>query len=162
MNMSAVKGFTFWLNQLFALLTFVSAHTLALSMAQIVAQASEAVELLCIVELEEANAGLRAELDEAHAKNSEVEGRKNVLKSIYNSLYDDYKNLETMLVEAQWEKTKTEKACDTIRDKFQRFHTHFHATLHDLHRELEKSQGELGGRCLDYPEMCGTIGGILN
>jgi chromosome segregation ATPase len=82
-------------------MTFVSAHTLALSMGQIAAHASKAAELLRTVQLEEANAGLRAELDEAHAKISEVEGRKNVLKSSYNSLRDDYRNLETMLAEAQ-------------------------------------------------------------
>jgi hypothetical protein len=34
--------------------------------------------------------------------------------------------------------------------------------LHGLRRNLEKSMGELGGRCLDYPHTGGTVGGILD
>jgi hypothetical protein len=135
-----------------------------LSRARIATKASKAAEQSRVAELEEANAWLRlrAELEEARAKKSEAEGRENVLKSNYSSLCNDYRNLETILVELQWEKTEAEKACDTIHDKFQKIHTHFHTRLHDVQQEREKFLSELGGRCLEYPETSGTIGCILN
>jgi predicted nuclease with TOPRIM domain len=68
-------------------------------MARIEAKSSEVVERSCIAELEESNARLQAELDEARARIAEVEGRKNILKSNYDNLCSDYGNFETILVE---------------------------------------------------------------
>jgi hypothetical protein len=85
-------------------------------------KSTEAVERSCITELEEANAQLRAELDEARPGIVEVEGRKNVLKSNYGGLRSDYGNLETILMELQQVKTKADKV---HHDKFQKFHAHF-------------------------------------
>jgi uncharacterized protein YlxW (UPF0749 family) len=69
----------FLIDQLFMMLTFAFAHTLALSKARIAANASDAVEQSRIADLEEASAQLRAELDQARARISEVESFKNVL-----------------------------------------------------------------------------------
>jgi hypothetical protein len=70
------------------------------------------------------------------------------------------------MTELQREKAEAETTCDAqisqSRDKFQKFHVHFRMRLRELHMKLEKSLGELGGRCLDYPETGGTIGGIID
>jgi chromosome segregation ATPase len=102
----------------------------------------EGMEQSHVVELEEANAKLRAELDEVRSKIAELEGCENVLKSSNGSLREDYGNLETMLAEAQREKSKADKM---HRDKFQKFRQHFRMRLHNLNFDLEKSMTELGG-----------------
>jgi FtsZ-binding cell division protein ZapB len=76
------------------------------------------MERSCVAELEEANAQLRAETDEAHAKIAEVESRENVLKSNYGSLCRDYENLEIILAALQGKKTEADIA---HRDKLQKF-----------------------------------------
>jgi chromosome segregation ATPase len=53
--------------------------------------------------LEEANAQLRVELDQARANISKVEGHENILKSNYSDLRNDYKNLEVIITELQRE-----------------------------------------------------------
>jgi hypothetical protein len=47
-------------------------------------------------------------------------------------------------------------------DKEQRFCQQLHTKLHCLRRELEKSVGQLGRQCLEFPNMGRTIGGILD
>jgi hypothetical protein len=62
------------------------------------------------MELEETNVELQADLDTAHAKVAEVEGRERVLKSNYNSLRSDYGNIESIFTKLQQETTDSEKA----------------------------------------------------
>jgi hypothetical protein len=64
------------------------------------------------------------------------------------------------------ERAEAEKTRDTqvaqSRDKFHKFHVYFCTRLRELRKELDKSLGELGRGCLNYPEKGGTIGGIIN
>jgi chromosome segregation ATPase len=137
-----------------------------LSKALIAEKALEAAEQSHILELESAKAELRAELDQARSKISEVKGRKSVLKSNYVNLRNDYKNLEAIKNVLQWEKAEAEKTRDAevaqSHNKFLKFHVHFHTRLSEIHKEMKKSLGKLGGRCLDYLKMGGMIGGIID
>jgi DNA repair exonuclease SbcCD ATPase subunit len=142
--------------RLFAMLTFIFLQALALSKARIAEKASEAVERSRVTELEKTNATLRAELDQARAKNSEVEDRENRLKANYDRLNSDYKNLE-----ADAEKSHDAQVAE-IRNRFQKFHMHFHQRLRDLRYESEGALGELGGRCLEYLEPRNTIGTVTD
>jgi chromosome segregation ATPase len=130
-----------------------------LSKAQIAEKTVEAVEHPNVTGLVQTNAQLWAELAAAHAKVVEVENRKRVLISNYNSLHSDYGNLESMFTTLQKEKADLEK---TERKKAQRFCQQLCSKLHGLRREFKNSVGELDGQCLEFPNTGWTVGGILD
>jgi hypothetical protein len=92
-------------------------------------------------------------------KVAEVKNCERVLISNYNCLCSDYGKLESIFTMVQKEKADFEKAG---HDKVQRFRQQLCTKLHGLRQELEKSIGELGGRCLDFPNTGGTIRRILD
>jgi hypothetical protein len=121
------------------MLTFIfSPWALALSKAWVAKKALEAAGQLRITELVKGKAELRAELDQAHAKIVEVEGRKNSLKSNYDQLNIEYKDLEVIVQGLQREKVDAENSCDAqvgeIRNKFYMFRVHFCQTSWHLLR----------------------------
>jgi hypothetical protein len=129
------------------MLTFIfSPWALALPKAWVAKKALEAAGQLRITELVKGKAELRAELDQAHAKIVEVEGRKNSLKSNYDQLNIEYKDLEVIVQGLQREKVDAENSRDAqvgeIRNKFCMFRVHFCQRLRGICCELEGALGE--------------------
>jgi hypothetical protein len=75
-----------------------------------------------------------------------VKNHERVVAYAYSSLRSDFGNLESMFSTMKKEKVESE---NVEHDKAQRFHQQLRMKLHGLHREWEKSIGELGRQCLD-------------
>jgi seryl-tRNA synthetase len=102
----------------------------------------------CVVELEEANAQLCAELATIHTKVVEVERREQSLTSDYDALHKDFNDLQTSHVAVVKEKADLEKI---EREKAQRFRNQLCKKLVGLWRDIEESIATLWGDAWIFP-----------
>jgi hypothetical protein len=102
----------------------------------------EVVQSAHVMDLEQANAELRAELEQAHLKITEAEERHNSISLGYTKLEDEYESLCNAAKTLKWEKAEDETAREpevlTIRTKFQDYHVRHCMKLCNLWFHFEK------------------------
>jgi hypothetical protein len=140
-------------------------QALALSKSMVAKRASEASQQSCVVVLERANAELRTELGQSHIKITEIEEHQNSLHSSYDQLNNEYNELHGVAGTSQLEKADAKKSYEAqvakARAGFKKYHVQHRRRLRDLLFDLELVLGELGTKCLPYPEKGSTIGDIV-
>jgi hypothetical protein len=119
----------------------------------------EVQQSLCIAELKEANAQLRAELAAAHTKLAKVEHCERTLSSDYDGLRKDFDDLRTSHAAVVQEKADLEK---TEWEKAQRFQNLLRMKLAELRRNTEESVATLRGWCINFPATNTTIFTLLD
>jgi hypothetical protein len=128
-------------------------------------RAMEVAQNAHVMELELANADLRAELEQARLKIVEVEECQGSLRSGYEKLKNEYESLCNVAEALKWEKGEAKKTREaevaTIHTMFQDYCMHHCKKLHDLCFTLEKVVNEFGASCLPYPGKGSTIGDII-
>jgi hypothetical protein len=125
-------------------------HALQLTKAWMVAKSVEVQQSLCVAELEEANARVRAELAAADTKVAEVERREQTLSSDYDGLRKDFNDLWTSHAAVVQEKADLEK---TERGKEQQFQNLLRKKLAELRRDT---------RCKDFPATDVIVSNLLD
>jgi chromosome segregation ATPase len=95
-----------------------------------------------VAELEEANAHLRAELNAAQSKLSEVEHREQAMTSAYENLRKDFNEMHSLHAAVVQEKADLEK---TEREKGRRFRNSLLKKLAELRCDTKVSVDTLGG-----------------
>jgi hypothetical protein len=87
---------------------------------------------------------LRADLDAAHSKLVEVEGRERALTSAYEEVKKDFNDLSSLHNVVLKEKVETDVKARQFQDSLRK-------RLEELQREMEVSVATLGGRCAEFP-----------
>jgi chromosome segregation ATPase len=111
-----------------------------------------------VVELEEANAQLRTELNAAQSRLVEVNRRRHALTSDYEGLRRDFDILRTLHDAVVNEKMDLEKiGCE----KVQRLQNSLHKKLAELRVDIEATVAALGERCMDFPSANTIVNDFL-
>jgi ElaB/YqjD/DUF883 family membrane-anchored ribosome-binding protein len=119
-----------------------------LTKSRIVKKSAEMQQTVRMAELQETNAQLRAELNAAQSKLSEVEHHEQAMTSAYEDLKRDFNEMRSSHAAVVKEKADLEK---TEHEKVRRFQNSLLKKLADLRGNTEASVAALWGRCVEFP-----------
>jgi chromosome segregation ATPase len=130
-------------------------QALTSSKSRTVKRAMEVAQTVRVIELERANAELRAEFKQSQIKIEEVEERQGSLRSGYTKLENQCENLHSVAEALKEQKAEAERAQITqvtaAHTRFQDYRVHHCKKLCCLQLNLEKVVNEFGAACLPYP-----------
>jgi hypothetical protein len=118
-----------------------------------------------VVELEDSNDRLLAELEQVHLALNEAIAAQNSLFVSYEKLEEECIGLHAAVDTLEQEKAKTatdhEAEVAATHKKNRDYRIGHRKRLREPHMNLEKVMNEIGVRCLPYPRKKSTIGEII-